>query len=377
MVTKAQKVRLGVFLIIGSILILIFLGVVVGNQLFQKKDIYYVQYEDVSVAGLQVGGNVQYHGIKIGRVEAIKIYPRDVSKVILSVSVERGTPIKEDVIATLLYVGVTGLKTVELTGGTNKAKLLKPGSYIKSGSSVIDTITGKAESIATKIDLIASNLAGMTNQENQKNLAEILRQTSKLLGEVGSNLTQTLTSLNTIAANAAEVASSASTNLNKISNHTSAQIDSIGGNLNRSITELNLNTNLLIADTRSQVNRIGDHSDQLITKTSNEIENMTVSINSTLSRINQIVSTPQFDSLIVNVNTISGKLASADLKQLVTDLNATVVQTNNLVGNLDRTVSRGRSDLLDTLESLRQAAENLNDFSKQISDNPSSLIIGK
>jgi phospholipid/cholesterol/gamma-HCH transport system substrate-binding protein len=376
MVTKAQKIRLGVFVAIGSILIIIFIGVVAGNKLFQRRDVYYIQYEDFSVTGLQAGGAVEYHGIRVGRVETIRINPKDVSKVILAISVDHGTPIKEDVEATLIPVGITGLKIVELRGGSNLAKLVKPGSYLKPGISAFDSITGKAASIAEKIDLIATNLAGMTDEENQKNLAEILRQTSSLLGDVRSNLGETLASLNTIAANAAEVASSASVNLTKISERTSVQIDSIGGNLNRSINELNLNTNLLISDTRKQVNRLGDHTDQLILKTSQDIELMTASINSSLNRINMIVSTPQFDSLIVNVNTISGKLAAADLKQLVTDLNATIVQTNSLVGNLDRTVTRGRTDLLETLESLREAAENLNEFSKQISENPSSLIIG-
>lgn len=355
MVTKAQKIRLGIFIAIGSTLILIFAGVVAGSRLFQKRDVYYVQYEDVSVNGLQEGGTVNYHGIKVGRVDAIKINPKDVSKVILTISLESGTPIKEDVEATLVPVGITGLKSVELRGGTNTAKPLKPGTYIKSGVSTFDDITGRAVSIAEKIDLIASNISNMTNAENQKNIAGILEQANLLLADTRQNMSETLASLSVIAKSAADIASSTSDN----------------------IDQLTESTNQLLLETRTQINTIGGHSDQLVLQATKDLATITANINASLNRINQIVSTPQFDSLIVNVNTISNKLAASDIKQLVTDLNSTVVRTNSLVGNLDRTVTRGRTDLLETLESLRESAENLNEFTKQISENPSSLFIGK
>ncbi|MBM4399764.1 MAG: MCE family protein [Candidatus Cloacimonetes bacterium] len=377
MITKAQKVRLGIFIAIGCTLILMFAGVVAGSQLLQKRDIYYIEYEDVSVHGLQVGGAVLYHGIKVGRVESIKINPDDVSKIIITISVEAGTPIKEDVLATLVPVGITGLKSIELKGGSNEAKLVKLKTFLKTGVSTFDSITGKAESIAEKIDLIASNISNMTNEENQKNIALILEETSLLLQDTRTNLSGTLNSLNKIASSTAEIAGSTATNLDKLTNTTNKQIEDIGTNLNKSITDMTNNTNLLLTDTRKQISMIGDNSNQLIMQTTKDIALMTTSINSSLNRINQIVNTAQFDSLIVNVNTISGKLASSDLKQLVTDLNATIVQTNSLVSNLDRTVTRGRTDLLETLESLREAAENLNEFSKQISENPSLLLIGK
>ena len=94
MVSKAAKIRLGIFLTIGAILIIIFAAVVAGSRLVEKKDIYYIEFEDYSVSGLQVGSSVNYRGIKIGRVEAVKINPKDVSKIIITISVDRGTPIK-------------------------------------------------------------------------------------------------------------------------------------------------------------------------------------------------------------------------------------------------------------------------------------------
>jgi phospholipid/cholesterol/gamma-HCH transport system substrate-binding protein len=387
MVTKAQKIRLGIFIAIGSVLILVFAGVVAGSRLLQKRDIYYIQYEDTSVNGLQVGGLVNYHGIKIGRVDTIKLNPKDVSKIILTISVDAGTPIRADVEATLVPVGITGIKSVELRGGTNQAALVKPKSYLKVGTSSFDDFTGRAVSIAEKIDLIASNISSITNNENQKNIAEILRQTSMLLSDTRQNLGGTLESLSKIAANAAEVTNSASSNLTKFTDNanqnltllttsTVSNIDKITNSATGEMKSLSDNTNLLITDTRNRVNAVGDHSDQMIIQTSKQIGEMTASINSTLGRINQLVYSAPFDSLIVNANAVTKKLAAADLVQLVQDLDVTVSKTSSMIANVDRTVTRGRTDLLQTLEDLREAAENLNEFSKQIAENPSVLLMG-
>ncbi len=388
MVSKAQKIRLGIFITIGSFLILLFIVVVAGSRLMQKRDIYYVQFADVSVSGLQVGGSVNYHGIKVGRVDNIKIDPDDVSKVIITISVERGTPIKEDVEATLVPVGITGLKSVEIRGGTQQAKLVKPKSFLKTGVSTFEDITGKAVSIAEKVEIIAANLTQITGSENQKNVSEILRQTSMLLSDTRENLSSTLENLTVIAANAANIAESASKNLNdltqatvsnmdKLTNTTTVQIEQLGSNLNQSISQLTKQTNALISDTQYRINAVGENTDKLVLQTSLEINKIALSINHSLDKINRIVSSAQFDTLLTNVSVISTQLAASDLKQLITDLNLTVKQTSGLLSNIDRTVTRGRTDLLETLESLRESAENLNDFTKQISENPASLFIGK
>ncbi|HOA30185.1 MAG TPA: MlaD family protein, partial [Candidatus Cloacimonadota bacterium] len=188
MVSKATRIRLGVFLAIGSLLVILFAAAVAGNRLTQKWDTYYIMLQNYPVSGLQVGGTVNYQGIKVGQVEAIKIDPKDVSKVIITINVEPGTPIKENTEAVLSLVGITGLKAVEIKGGTNEARNLEPGSYIKAGSTMLDDISDRALSIAEKIDIIAANLGEMTNLENQENIARILSETSLLLADTRANL---------------------------------------------------------------------------------------------------------------------------------------------------------------------------------------------
>ncbi|HNQ43757.1 MAG TPA: MlaD family protein, partial [Candidatus Cloacimonadota bacterium] len=197
MVSKATKIRLGIFLAAGSFLIILFAAAVAGNRLTQKFDRYYIMFEDYPVGGLQVGGSVNYQGIKVGRVEDIKIDPKNVRRVNITISVDGGTPIKEDTEAVLSLVGITGLKAVDIRGGSNEAPLLKPGSFIKSGSTMLDDISVRALSIAEKIDLIAANVSEITDAENRANIANILLQTGLILETTRENLSSTLASLRT------------------------------------------------------------------------------------------------------------------------------------------------------------------------------------
>jgi len=97
MVSKSQKIRLGIFIIVGLVFLFVLIGIIVGTKLFDKKDIYFIAYKDQSVSGMNVGSAVQYHGIRVGRIEELDIDKDDVTTVIVEISVKAGTPIKTDV----------------------------------------------------------------------------------------------------------------------------------------------------------------------------------------------------------------------------------------------------------------------------------------
>ncbi|PKN72255.1 MAG: hypothetical protein CVU50_08200 [Candidatus Cloacimonetes bacterium HGW-Cloacimonetes-3] len=409
MVSKSTKVRLGIFLAVGSLLIIVFAAAVAGSRLVQKRDIYYIQFENYSVSGMQVGGAVNYQGIKVGRVESIKIDPKDVTKITLTVSVEAGTPIKADTEAVLTLVGITGLKAVEIRGGTNESALLKPKSFIKVGVSIFDDISDRAVSIAEKIDLIAANINEMTGEENRKNIATILAQTSLLLQTTRENLSTTLVSFNKIANNTAELTESIGNNLNKLTDNLTKNVDnitlsttnnidnltnetrisletltktlnselvSITKNLEQSINEVTSSSTSLMQDTQFQVNNIGANTDRMILETTKQIIATSANINSSLDKVNAMLNTPGVDSLMTNLGTLAGKLAQTDLNAMVTELSVTIQKTGTLVSSLNRLVARGQGDILDILDSMAETSDNLKEFSRQISDTPSVLIRG-
>ena len=307
MVGRAQKVRLGIFVTLLSALLIAALIFIAGDKLMESWDYYYITYSNTSVNGLQVGGQVRYHGIEIGKVDEIKIVPDDVTKVRVKISVTEGTPVKTDTEAHLVLVGITGLKIVELTGGSNETLLLKPGSEILPGISILDNISGKAEVMAEKLELIMNNILEITDSDNQDRISSIL------------------TSVDTIL----------------IANQ--EPINNIVVNLDSTTAEL---TELL--------------------HTSNEI----------LARLNSIVQSGKIDTMLTNFTDVSSELADLEIVELIDQMNLTVHQINSTVQKIDLTIVRGQQDLLDTISSIREVADYLEDFSRRISEDPTILLRG-
>jgi ABC-type transporter Mla subunit MlaD len=298
---------------------------------------------------------------------------------------------------------------VELRGGTNEAKLLTPKSYIKTGTTVLEDISERAKSIVDKIDMIAANLNAITGEDNRKNIATILAQTSLILKDTHENLATTMQSISRIANNTADlteelskdlskvtenltknldaITSSATSNIQNVSETSQASLISVTNNVNQQLEELTakLETSLtqltndgsaLIREANLQVSTVGEHSDQMVLETTKEILTISNNINRALDQVNALLYTPGFDSLMTNLGKLSGELAKTDLKGMVTELSTTIQKTGTLVSNLNRVVTRGQGDLLEILSTLTETSENLNEFSRQIADTPAILLRG-
>lgn len=305
MITKSQKIRLGIFVFVAVALLLILLSLVIGSKFLEKRDIYYIAYKDVSVSGLDIGSAVKYHGIRVGRIEELKVDTEDITRIIVKISVKEKTPIKSDVKAVISAVGITGLKLIELVGGTTEAETLKPNSFIESGPSVFEEITGKAEIISEKLEIVLNNLAEITKEANQRKVEKILTNINILLSENREPITNTLSNLDSISFYAIQFTKSASEAAEK------------------------LNTIL--------------HSEEL-------------------------------QNLLANSEEFSSKLAKVDISTTIEELNNAIKQANDAFLHIDRTVLKSRSDILETLEILKETVDYLNEFSRDISEDPSILL---
>jgi len=257
--------------------------------------------------------------------------------------------------------------------------------------------------------MIAANLSELTSTENRKNIATILEQTSLLISDVRASMSTTLSSLSLIANNTAGLTTGLSENLNTLTNSltknlddisksTTTSIDSlsatsrasielIASNLNRdlttltarleqSLTQITDQSTALIADARLNLNTVGGHTDEMVLESTRQITAISSNLNRSLDQVNVLLYSPEFIRLIANLTTLSGKLAETNLGGLINELSVTVQKTGILVSTLNRVVVRGQGNILDILDSLADTSENLNEFSRQISDTPSILLRG-
>ena len=308
MITRSQKIRLSIFLIIGFTILFSILVLLVGTKIIEKRDQYNVVFEDTSVMGLQVGGAVLYRGIRIGRIENIQIDRNNVSDIIVSISVMRDTPIKADHEAILVLVGITGIKYIELRGGTNESEYLKSGDTIPTGRTVFDALSDRTEVLVHRIEMIMDNFIELTSRPNQDKIASILENTDSIIINTHDSLINTITNINEITAELA-IASMIATDL--------------------------------------------------------------------LTKIDKIFDEERIYNIITNTETITNNLAEIDLAQINRTIqltNETIQRTQTTISRIDTFVLRSTPDFNAIIEELRETLENLSEFSRIITEDPSILI---
>ncbi|HJV92621.1 MAG TPA: MlaD family protein [Azonexus sp.] len=115
--SKVNYVAVGVFVIVlGCALIAGVLWLAAGAGGRKHFDPYMAVINE-SVSGLNVDAPVKYLGVDVGKVREIRLQPGNPELVQLFFAIERGTPIKQDTVATLKIQGLTGIAYVELSGG--------------------------------------------------------------------------------------------------------------------------------------------------------------------------------------------------------------------------------------------------------------------
>ena len=186
-----------------------FAFVVAGDSLWQQYDRYFIRYTDTSVAGLQSGGTVIYQGIAVGSIESIQIDPEDIESIIVAISVERGTPIKVDVRAQIVPVGITGLSQIQLAGGTREADTLATGGFIPPSPSTVAQVTETIQSVLEGMERVLLDISGVLSQIDQDSVGNILGRVDTILATNETRISDTLEELNLAAAGLARLTTEA------------------------------------------------------------------------------------------------------------------------------------------------------------------------
>jgi phospholipid/cholesterol/gamma-HCH transport system substrate-binding protein len=205
----------GAFVIaLGAALIAAVLWLAAGGAWRQKVDLYLTMMEE-SVAGLSVNAPVKFNGVDVGQVRSIRLDPSNPERVILTLAIQRGTPITVDTLAMLKTQGLTGISSIELAGGApGSAPLLAKAAgewpVIPSKPSlsarledVLTTVLAKVERTSTTLDDLLSegNRAAVTSSLTDiAALTHTLAVRAPAIDAAISQAAQTLQHANRVAA---------------------------------------------------------------------------------------------------------------------------------------------------------------------------------
>lgn len=168
--TNSQKIKTGIFTLIGIILFV--LGIfVIGSKKNMFGDTFLIYGTFKNVGGLNVGNNIRFAGITVGTVEDIQIVSDTVIRVDMLMKGKVREFLKTDAVATIGSDGLMGDKLITITSGTsNQTALLREGSQIKTNNPVdFDKVIGTFTNVADNANIITTELAGMAVQIRKGN----------------------------------------------------------------------------------------------------------------------------------------------------------------------------------------------------------------
>ncbi len=141
---------------------------------------YTIKFERQSLEGLQVGGDVNMRGIKVGRVEAFTIERENINVVHVTVRVARATPVSQNTSAIVARNLLTGIARINLeTPGVPGPPLteVEPGEaypVIAEGTSDLDQIAESANRLVITAESALANLNSMLTPANRQAFSDTM-----------------------------------------------------------------------------------------------------------------------------------------------------------------------------------------------------------
>jgi virulence factor Mce-like protein len=197
MMTHEQKTRLGIFLSLATVVFIAVAGFFILPKLRDTGEIYTVNFRNTSVQGLIIGSLVKYRGVEVGRVVRVRVNPTDLDSVLIDVKIREGVVVKKDMTALMAYVGLTGQKYIEISGGTLAAENLKAHGEIPTGRGLNE----KADDIVKNIDTTAKRITELLAPENIERFSAFLDNAERSSAAVSGVLEGRRASLENTLAN--------------------------------------------------------------------------------------------------------------------------------------------------------------------------------
>ncbi|MBT8263522.1 MAG: MCE family protein [Bacteroidia bacterium] len=178
--TVTQKIRLGVFVILGTTLLVSALYFIGNRQnLFGSNIELHAEFTNVN--GLQLGNNVRYSGINSGTVKGIEMIGP--SRIMISMVIEEkiAKRINKNAVATIGSDGLVGSMLINILPQEGESRPIKSGDTIKSYTKI------GANDILTTLSVTNENAAILTS--------DLLKITTKIIdgkGTIGMLINDTL-----------------------------------------------------------------------------------------------------------------------------------------------------------------------------------------
>ena len=315
MITKEQKIRLGVFLLASFVLLVVITIIFILPKLKSIGDTYYIDFKEMSVNGVNEGADVKYQGVKIGNVVRLMVNPDDLRSVFIYVRIKKGFRVKKNMRAALQYAGITGLRFVEISGGTTEAEDLEPGGKILTKKGLGE----KAEDIVLNVDSVVAAINDVLNPGNREKISLLIKNLEKSTAVIANVLEKREKNLGNSLANVDKI---------------TRQLSEVTANLNE--------FSMYLKDISEKVQ--AGKIEKMVTQTETILQNL------------------------------SNRLSDREMGKLVADIDTFARTATTNLQKIERRFHDLEGNISDTLGSLRESLANIARFTRDLSEDPTIFI---
>lgn len=167
-------------LVAGAFTLFLLLAAVAAVWWFGGKREATVDYLVVArqnVTGLSLQGQVRYRGIRVGRVESIRLSHRDSRDILIRISISKDVPVTRGTTAKLGYQGMTGIAHVLLEDSGDAPEPLTSSQglpRIPMQPSLIQELSESGSATLKQAQLLLTSANELLNPENRERIGRTL-----------------------------------------------------------------------------------------------------------------------------------------------------------------------------------------------------------
>ena len=166
---RAERTRVAVLIAVGTIAF-------IGLMLFARRPMFLDRQREyqatfANVAGLNVGDEVRYGGVRVGSVTALEIDSAPPSSIRVKLRVRRSTPVRADTRASITQLGLLGQPYLALEPGGGGGPLLADGATIPSETNL--SVQDAMRRLAVSLDRADSAFATLDRLAQANPLARL------------------------------------------------------------------------------------------------------------------------------------------------------------------------------------------------------------
>ncbi|MDL1860415.1 MCE family protein [Betaproteobacteria bacterium PRO7] len=218
----------------------------VGSE--QDLQRYTVYFERQRLDGLQIGGDVDMRGIKIGRVDSYaladdRVAGDEVNRVRVTIRVDRRAPVRTNTVAVVTRNFVTGIAQITLVTPEPAGPPLEsappgePHPVIAEGRSDLDEIAGRVGQLGDMAAEVMTNLNRVMAPENRQAFAQTLKNLRELTAGLNQRLDRFDRTLDSVGRAADQVGRSGD-RIAGATEHAGQRLDALIADAQRSLAQI-------------------------------------------------------------------------------------------------------------------------------------------